>query len=1132
MRINHNISALNTYRQLNANGVSTQKSLEKLSSGLRINRAGDDAAGLAISEKMRGQIRGLDQAKRNAQDAISLIQTAEGALNETHSILQRMKELATQAANDTNTTTDRDQIQKEINQLTSEINRIGNTTEFNTKSLLNGALNVRDAVAANVKGGAIAGNIDIIDTSTNATAVGDALTSTNTEISADGRPTVTGTRAYANPSAADSGPNVGKTSATATSSMLDGSSVEISALGDAILIGDEIFSEDGEFGNVQKTAASVTGGVLSGTIEFTEAYQQVMGTKDHSIGTELNVGAGNNELQFTIGGRTATIAVNPETYTDVTEFIEALQTAFHDADGGDDWAEGITVRLTDGKIDIRNSSAEEFTINGGGLLTSHILNNPDEDSFATQTIEANTDLTLTVNGNTETITLTPDTYDLSNSGDRTSLINTLNSLLGAKFGGNIEASFDEDNKQLVLTNIQRGEDSTITDIGGSAAAILRLDNVDDAQGMDTTSLYVTYNGTQKLLSLTEKDYDSTEGNKVSDFIADLQSQLDAALGSNAVTVGLNTSGNIEFKTSAASDTFTVDAGGAKALIGTSFTAGHVGEGNNELTLTVGTETKTITLTNRTYNFTNVDSINDLIGDLNAQLKAEFGDGVAEASWDDTNKKLVLTNLTKGAASTISDISGSAAEALGLDGTKASYAQGTDNTALIVTFNGNQETITLAENDYSSGGDDGADGFKNDLQAKLDAAFGAGNIEVSFDADNKLVFMTKNASDTFTIDGGSAEALLKSDPEDDYQTSTYGVGNNTLNLTVNGVKKSITLSNGSYDFTNSTSKTNFLDHLNGELDASFGVGNVVASFDESNRLVFTNTAQGSHSTIVDITGTATNSLGLASISYSQGKDANNTGTLTIDDKPVDITLNAGTYNPEELASELQAQIRAADESLANATVSFVDGSFIITSGTSGQDGSIIIGTDELAKALKLTASEGVVNTAGAEAVDQGLRFQVGANAGQSITLGIQDMRSRALGISNDGTGTVTASDGKVAYYTAESSVTNETDNVYIEYALDITSNEKASAAISVLDDSINSVSSQRSSLGAYQNRLEHTINNLDASAENLTAAESRIRDVDMAKEMMEFTKNSILSQAAQAMLAQANQQPQGVLQLLR
>lgn len=138
MRINHNISALNTYRQLSVNNTQTAKNLEKLSSGYRINRAGDDAAGLAISEKMRGQIRGLEMAQKNAQDGISLIQTAEGALTETHAILQRMRELAVQAANDTNVTADRDAIQAEIDALVSEINRIAGNTEFNTQNLLDG----------------------------------------------------------------------------------------------------------------------------------------------------------------------------------------------------------------------------------------------------------------------------------------------------------------------------------------------------------------------------------------------------------------------------------------------------------------------------------------------------------------------------------------------------------------------------------------------------------------------------------------------------------------------------------------------------------------------------------------------------------------------------------------------------------------------------------------------------------------------------------------------------------------------------------------------------------------------------------------------------------------------------------
>ena len=154
MIINHNMNALNAHRNMGINNTAAGKSMEKLSSGLRINRAGDDAAGLAISEKMRGQIRGLTQASRNSADGISMIQTAEGALNETTNILQRMRELAVQASNDTNTTSDREEIQKEINALTEEVDRIANNTEFNTQKLLNGSKSgeegdlVREAVTA------------------------------------------------------------------------------------------------------------------------------------------------------------------------------------------------------------------------------------------------------------------------------------------------------------------------------------------------------------------------------------------------------------------------------------------------------------------------------------------------------------------------------------------------------------------------------------------------------------------------------------------------------------------------------------------------------------------------------------------------------------------------------------------------------------------------------------------------------------------------------------------------------------------------------------------------------------------------------------------------------------------------
>ncbi|MEK4463049.1 flagellin [Paenibacillus sp. FSL H8-0315] len=186
MIINHNIAALNTHRQLSTNTTNTNKSIEKLSSGLRINRAGDDAAGLSISEKMRGQIRGLEQSSRNAQDGISLIQTAEGSLNEVHSITQRMRELAVQSANDTNVTADRTSLKDEYDALATEIKRINTDTEFNTQKLLDGSAGTAGVVQIHVganKDQKIAVDLNTVklDAIHTAIAAGDISTQANAE---------------------------------------------------------------------------------------------------------------------------------------------------------------------------------------------------------------------------------------------------------------------------------------------------------------------------------------------------------------------------------------------------------------------------------------------------------------------------------------------------------------------------------------------------------------------------------------------------------------------------------------------------------------------------------------------------------------------------------------------------------------------------------------------------------------------------------------------------------------------------------------------------------------------------------------------------------------------------------------
>jgi flagellin len=199
MRINHNIAALNTHRQLSSASNAQSKSMEKLSSGLRINRAGDDAAGLAISEKMRAQIRGLDQGAKNAQDGISLIQTAEGALSETHAILQRMRELAVQADNETNdSTNDTVAIKAEMDELVTEIGHIADSTNFNGTNLLNNAsktdFNLRIGYSdqaydkleldfSKIDGTAATLGVDALDVTTDAVAAITAIDSAISDIS-------------------------------------------------------------------------------------------------------------------------------------------------------------------------------------------------------------------------------------------------------------------------------------------------------------------------------------------------------------------------------------------------------------------------------------------------------------------------------------------------------------------------------------------------------------------------------------------------------------------------------------------------------------------------------------------------------------------------------------------------------------------------------------------------------------------------------------------------------------------------------------------------------------------------------------------------------------------------------------
>jgi flagellin len=406
MRINHNIQALNAYRNLAANQLSVSKNLERLSSGLRINRAADDAAGLAISEKMRSQIRGLEMAERNALDAISLIQTAEGALNEVHSILQRMRELAVQAANDTNTNEDRMHIQSEINQLADELNRIGNSTEFNKIKLLDGSIQKTEALPATYISDPISGNIEIRSTETNAKVTGGSI-STAVEIHGDKAGYVTGSV------------NLSDSALSASSITIDSSNneltLEVDGTIDTIVLditaqGGTSLTFDGTSGKTSADLLAVINNAIASSSALNGKVTASFDANGHLIFTSSS--AGNGSYVKINGGNAAGTLI------------------------------GTTTRV-DG-IPANNTLTFDFTDGAGG---------PD---------------------GTVTITLTNKVY---NTVDE--IVAEINNKLGSY---NVTAL--NDGGKIVLQANDSGSDSSIKNVGGSAAASLWLVNAEETPGLD------------------------------------------------------------------------------------------------------------------------------------------------------------------------------------------------------------------------------------------------------------------------------------------------------------------------------------------------------------------------------------------------------------------------------------------------------------------------------------------------------------------------------------------------------------------------------------------------------------------------------------------------------------------------
>lgn len=1077
MRINHNIASLNTHRQMTNNTNATSKALEKLSSGLRINRAGDDAAGLAISEKMRGQIRGLEQASRNAQDSISLIQTAEGALSTTHNILQRMRELAVQAANSTSTDSDRAELQKEVAQLKSEVDRIASTTEFNSKKLLNGSLSAAKTAQGSV---ANSGKFDVLDTL------------------GTGGSTKAGTATAV--SAGVAGVSGSGSSYTAGAELADKTIIQTGV--------NDRFNIQINGNNYEATIAASSSAGYSKQ-EFVDALNAAV---KNAVGSNWeNV---NNQASFSLGadGRLSVTTASNGSFAKDT--ITVSQAIYNDANQA-----SAAVAAAD----------LEFTMTYNGYTTADIspaaITAGDASTVAIADLQTEVDTALAAAATAAGTTYTNGTVQVGM--DQAGRI-TFTDTQGTGTLGIAAA-----NAGTVFTDADKIESTNVKVFGSAVSDQSAI----SAMGYDQKAVAV--NGTVDLsggltITATNTQFDIQIGNKTTsiDLTADasattkltsgqnytlsqikdaLQSALDNKLGKGSVTVD-TTDGRLTLTNNVGTKEFAIieNVGAGRAGLfdaAADITSSPVLQGNNVITagkdtinavnagtviskgandqFTLGVDggaAKTLTLTAGTYG-----TASDLVTEINNQINADADlVGKVKASLTSDGKVQFLSTSTGTQSNVVVDdpaVKGqSALGALGYNGyasqlTQDSVADAVDikngldltdaaDRKFDVTLGNKTVTIDLSfeagittngtlSNKLTSG-----DAIVNALQKQLDKAFGANAITVS----------------TVATETGEQNLVLTSNARSSALTVTNGSSNGVDN---NGATKLFGATAGA------------LNSVTAEVSATVARESV-AGTDAVDNVLDTNTK------LTDLSDVDGNRLGL-----TKGNVINISGTQN-----GNAFSAAVTVNDNSTVSDIMNAIRNLD-AFKGATISLdaENGKFVVK-GADGADQDISnlkfgaqkssTDTTGVASFNTMFGNFNVTQQAQNAASDSSLSMQIGANEGQTLNVDVNDMGTSALRIQN----------------------------------VDVSTTKGAQTAISVINNALETVSAERSKLGAYQNRLEHTISNLGTSAENLTASESRIRDVDMAKEMMEFTKNNILSQAAQAMLAQANQQPQGVLQLLR
>lgn len=1208
--INTNIASLNAQRNLNKSQSANQTALQRLSSGLRINSAKDDAAGLAISTRFNSQIRGLNVAVRNAGDGISLAQTAEGALGSMNDNLQRIRELAVQSANATNSDIDRDALQAEVGQLLSEVSRTAEETDFNGRKLLDGSFSATFQIGANA-----GQTLDVSIAELTADKLGAAksagLSATgNDNALSNGDLTINGIAIDASKAGDDTAST--NNSAASAIAKVEAINAKYDQTGVKAQVNDNVVS-----------GSEMTGAATTGTLTLNGV--------DISISTTTSTNqtrAGVVEAINSVSSQTGVTAINSDSDAGGVQLVAEdgrnIQLAF--ANTLSSSATGLATAGTyeGGYTLVADSDVPEIVIQGGngtgngdlanaGLVagtyakgTASSVSEVQKNTGTAQTVSGGSTANVLANANDNATvisggSLSNKSYASGGAATATThhfnlsvttaggVVNT--TLATIPSGTNVASAaalldgfggvdaFERIEFQITdFTGVTGGGGSFILGASGSAVAISIPD--DGLTDYDTTTERLQYLTSQlnstnfganvavsAELNFAKDAIDITIDNRSGaniQVVATTGATIAATGGAagGAITVPVSTAGaistvivgNLAFTTSGAASeaSITVDnsAGAGELFAGTSLTSTDYGTqvlsstGTNEVTVSIDG-----TVANPTAAGGGTVAVGSTVNDLATQINTQFGSQGVNA-WEQISLTIVDSTLESGD----SLLFGNAGQAGGLEA-------GT-NIAVGISDADGDGTVQLSEivdsvnnTDFSS--------INADISASLDTS---GNLvlDIRNHSGSELAVVTSNASEgraleltsgaagnrdivgaveqqlsgtlAYASDEGQSVAITIADPTVGGEFYS-GNSNSSTFAGVNGLENGDAIINGvSIGASKSSSDTASAEYasdgtriLSSDKSLS-GIAVAAAINDVSDEtgvqaeVNATRVVGGDGSTLagLDLSASGPFAVGDSAEIYINGYVA---GTVTLQDD------GAGSIDSDRAKADALNVIN----SVAGKTgVEATDNGVSLTlNAEDGRNISIAI-NDESGAAESIGSVFGLDSSVAGIGESTFGQAQAGTNRGISAESATYETTYSTVSLTSAGEFTIAAgsegADELAALGLAEGSYGGAAQGQFLT-DIDISTFEGATAALTSIDNALQSIAAQRADLGAIQNRMESTVSNLAITSENLAAANSRIQDADFAAETAELSRTQVLQQAGISILAQANQGPQQVLSLL-